>query len=371
MSVFVVRLDPGPGDGPTVAVKDLIDVEGVPTTCGSKPVAATARPAERDAACVASVRANGGRIIGKTTLHELAFGGTGINAFSGTPTNPLDPGRIPGGSSSGSAVAVATGQADVALGTDTGGSIRTPSACCGTVGLKPTYGRIPLDGVHPLAPTLDVLGPMAADVAGVETGMGLLETGFRAAAAPAARVGRFRLPGTVPGIEDAVDAALAASGLEVVPTDLPGWMPANDAANTVAFTEALATNAALVHAHADEIDPAVMDRFARAKQIPRADYDAALGRVGPWRAEVDAALEATPVLALAGIVDEPPPLEDPLRIDTRLPNVALNLSGHPAIVLPVPRPGALVTSVQLVAAHGRDDLLVATAAAVEAAVSPA
>ncbi|MDZ7675045.1 MAG: amidase [Acidimicrobiales bacterium] len=368
-AVFVVRLDPGPGDGPTVAVKDLIDVEGFPTTCGSKPVAAVARPAERDAACVATIRANGGRIVGKTTMHELAFGGTGINPFTGTPTNPLDPTRVPGGSSSGSAVAVATGEADVALGTDTGGSIRTPSACCGTVGLKTTHGRIPLDGVHPLAPSLDVLGPMAAGVADVEAGMALLETGFRAADAPATRIGRFRLPGTIPPIDAAIDAALAASGIEIVPTELPGWLAANDAANTVAFTEALEVNADLVRDHAAEIDPAVMGRFERAKQIPRADYEAALNHTDVWRAEVDAALERTPVLALAGIVDEPPPLDDPLRIDTRLPNVALNLSGHPAIVLPIPRPGALATSLQLVAGHGREDLLVATARVVETAVS--
>src|SRR5690606_15725813 len=122
--------------------------------------------------------ANGGRIVGKTNLHEIAFGGTGVNAFSGTPTNPLDPARIPGGSSSGSAVAVATGQADVALGTDTGGSIRTPSACCGTVGLKPTFGRVSTVGVAPLSPSLDCVGPMAATVAGIVVGMRLLEPGF-------------------------------------------------------------------------------------------------------------------------------------------------------------------------------------------------
>ena len=96
MTVFLVRTEPPPGDGPTVAVKDLIDMAGLPTTCASRPVAERATPKDADAACVDAVRANGGRIVGKTNLHELAFGGTGINPYTGTPINPLDPTRIPG-----------------------------------------------------------------------------------------------------------------------------------------------------------------------------------------------------------------------------------------------------------------------------------
>ncbi|HEY9557970.1 MAG TPA: amidase, partial [Acidimicrobiales bacterium] len=153
MSTWILRLDaPAGATGPRVAVKDLIDVAGTPTTGANPTVAAAAAPAEVDAACLAGLRAAGAVIVGKTNLHELAFGGTGINPWYGTPENPLDPSRIPGGSSSGSAVAVATGEADIAIGTDTAGSIRTPSACCGTVGLKPTHGRISVEGVRPLGP---------------------------------------------------------------------------------------------------------------------------------------------------------------------------------------------------------------------------
>src|SRR5438034_49487 len=126
-------------------------------------------------------RAAGVRIVGKTNLHELAFGTSGINPWFGTPTNPLDPGLVPGGSSSGSAVAVATDEADVALGSDTGGSVRIPSACCGTAGLKTTWGRVSLEGVWPLSLSLDTIGPMARDVRGVITGMTLLEPGFQPA----------------------------------------------------------------------------------------------------------------------------------------------------------------------------------------------
>lgn len=367
MTVFLVRTDPPPGDGPTVAIKDLIDMEGLPTTCASRPVAERARPATADASCVAAVRANGGRIVGKTNLHELAFGGTGINPYTGTPTNPVDPTRIPGGSSSGSAVAVATGEADVALGTDTGGSIRTPSACCGTVGLKPTEGRIPLDGIHPLAPSLDVVGPMAATVAGVATGMTLLEPGFRPADDPAPLIGRFHVPGANPDIEAALDHALGLGELAVELVSLDGWMTAHEASTVVAFVEALEVNLDLVRDHADELDPAVLARFERSKTFTPRQLRDARAFAERWRAEVDRALERTPVIALVGLVDDPPTLEDPLSVDTRLPHVPLNLSGHPAIVLPVRRPGHVPASLQLFGRHGSEELLVRTAAEIEAA----
>ena len=237
MTTFLTRLDAGPGDGPTVAVKDLIDIAGEATTAASRAFGAPV--ATRDAAVITAIRANGGRIVGKTNLHELAFGGTGINAHTGTPINPLDPTRIPGGSSSGSAVAVATGEADVALGTDTGGSIRTPAACCGVVGLKTTYGRIPLDGVQPLAPSLDTVGPLAATVDGIITGMRLLEPDFSPATVPT-RWGRFRMPGTAAAIEDAIEDALEhlVDDVDIVGIELPGWEGADNAGSTVAFAEA-------------------------------------------------------------------------------------------------------------------------------------
>ena len=367
MTVFLARTDPPDGDGPTVAVKDLIDMAGLPTTCASRPVAERAQPAERDAPVVASVRANGGRIVGKTNLHELAFGGTGINPYTGTPTNPLDPSLIPGGSSSGSAVAVATGEAEVALGTDTGGSIRTPSACCGTVGLKTTRGRLSLDGIHPLAPSLDVVGPMATTVAGVVVGMRLLEAGFRPADDPAPVIGRFRVPGANPEIEAALDRALVASEIAVEPVSLDGWRAAHEASTVVAFVEALEVNAELVRDHADELDPAVRDRFERSKTFTAEQLRDARAFAERWRASLDRALERTPLIALVGLVDDPPPLDDPLSVDTRLPNVPLNLSGHPAIVIPVDRPGHVPASLQLFGRHGSEELLVRTAAEIEAA----
>src|SRR5690348_18105426 len=192
MTTWLTRLD-APGDGPRLAVKDCIDVAGLPTTVGCPVVAEMAERAHTDAPVVASAREGGARIVGKTGLTELCWSASGINHWAGTPVNPRDPRRLPGGSSSGSAVAIATGEADVALGTDTGGSVRVPAACCGVVGLKTTHGRAPLDGVYPLASSMDTVGPLGADVAAVEVGMRLIDPGFTGASAPPpARVGRIR-----------------------------------------------------------------------------------------------------------------------------------------------------------------------------------
>ena len=208
MSTWILR-EAASGPGLRVAVKDLIDVAGLPTTAGSRAIADQATPAAADAPCLAGLRAAIGRgqacLVGKTNLHELAYGISGINSAFGTPVNPLDPLRVPGGSSSGSAVAVASGEADVAYGSDTGGSIRIPAACCGIAGLKTTWGRIPLDGVWPLAPSMDTVGPMARDVAGLIAGMELLEPGFSVAAKAPRVVGRVVI-GADPTIDRAVNA---------------------------------------------------------------------------------------------------------------------------------------------------------------------
>ncbi len=150
-AVFVATMQLG-GGGPRVAVKDSIDIAGYPTRVASLAFAA-APPAVRNAAVVQALLDGGCKIVAKSNMHELAYGVTGINGYTGTPVNPRYPDRIPGGSSSGSAVAVAAGLVDFAIGTDTGGSIRIPAACCGVYGLKPTYGRISRAGVHPTTST--------------------------------------------------------------------------------------------------------------------------------------------------------------------------------------------------------------------------
>src|SRR5215471_15980635 len=159
--IFLARPE-APGDGIRLGVKDLFDTAGLTTRYGSA-LFAEHVPAET-AEAVRRLEAAGYVDVGKTNLHEFAYGVTSENPHFGTVPNPLRAGRIAGGSSGGSAAALAAGLADVALGTDSGGSIRIPAACCGTVGLKPTWGLVPLDGCFPLAPSFDHAGPMARDV---------------------------------------------------------------------------------------------------------------------------------------------------------------------------------------------------------------
>lgn len=153
---LILPLDQG-GDGPRVAVKDVIDIAGTPTRAGSRALAD--RPAAAThARAVQHLLDAGCRIVGKANMHELAFGMTGVNDWTGTPVNPRYPNLVPGGSSSGSATAVAAGLWDWALGTDTGSSIRAPAACCGVVGLKPTFGRLSRHGLTPENSSLDCVG---------------------------------------------------------------------------------------------------------------------------------------------------------------------------------------------------------------------
>jgi Asp-tRNA(Asn)/Glu-tRNA(Gln) amidotransferase A subunit family amidase len=229
---FVSYWPPAANDGRLkLAVKDLIDMKGIVTTAGSEHIAKTNPPAARDAKCLAIARQRNVQIVGRTNVTEFAVTVSGINDYFGTPRNHVArKGKlIPGGSSSGSAVAVATGRADVAFGPIRPGSIRVPAACCGVVGLKTTHGLIPLDGVFPIAPKdLDTVGPMARDVKGVVQGMDLLQQGFsgrlsRARGAhPSAKgikVGRLYLSGTDPRVDKAVDQALEATGFKVVRLD--------------------------------------------------------------------------------------------------------------------------------------------------------
>src|SRR3984885_11228218 len=304
MGTWVLRLA-NDGDGPRLAGKDCIDVAGVPKTAGRPGVAALAEPAEIDAAVVASAREAGARIVGKTGLTELCWSANGVNHWSGTPTNPLDPRRLPGGSSSGSAVAVATGEADVAFGTDTGGSVRIPAACCGITGLKTTHGRISVKGVYPLAPSLDTVGPLGADVAAVELGMRLLEPAFSPPPAPAALVA-VRLTvvgldgGVDPAIDAAVDQALRAAGVAVTPLPAFDVGEVLDAAGVLIASEGFRVNAYLMQ-YLRQLSPHVRRNLERGARLGRGDRAAAeriraatRERLGPLLADFPALVPPAP-----------------------------------------------------------------------------
>jgi amidase len=183
---FIDYWPPNPnGQGLRLAVKDNIDIKGVITTAGSEIFSTTHKPAKQDAACLAIARQSNVQIVGKTNLSEFAVSPSGMNEYFGTAVNPLKRNLIPGGSSSGNAVALASGMADVAFGTDTAGSVRVPAACCGIVGLKTTFGLIPLEGCYPVERHLDTVGPMGKDIAHTVEGMELLQNGFAASYAAA------------------------------------------------------------------------------------------------------------------------------------------------------------------------------------------
>jgi amidase len=369
MATFITRLEHATG-AIRLAVKDLIDIAGVPTTAGSRAVAETAEPARADAACLAGARSAGAAIVGKVNLHELAYGASGVNQHFGTPVNPLDPDRVPGGSSSGSGVAVAGGDADVAFGSDTGGSIRIPAAFCGITGLKTTHGRVSLDGVWPLAPSLDTVGPMAVDVAGVAAGMTLLEPGFTLDALAAARVGRIRPAGVDvdPDIDAAIDVALARCGLEVVEVDLPGWPAAREAVGVILDSEAAESNRMLVDdlARRDLLGADVRARLAGGAAITAAQVASARAFQTTWRTALTKVLRVVDVLALPTVMFYPPPCTEASgRPYTALTN-PVNLSGFPALAVPVPSAQQLPASLQLIGPPSSEALLLATGAIVEA-----
>ena len=372
MGTWIVR-ERGPVAGIRVAVKDLIDIAGLPTTAGSRAVADQAVPASADAACLAGLRAaiDAGTacLAGKTNLHELAYGVSGINQAFGTPVNPLDPGRVPGGSSSGSAVAVASGEADIAYGTDTGGAIRIPAACCGVAGLKTTWGRIPVAGVRPLAPTLDTIGPMARDVAGLVAGMALLEPGFTVRADGPQAVGRLALSAD-PAVDQAVDAALAATGWRVVPVSIDELDAFIAAAFTLLDSEAWASNGDLAQAAPEKIGADVLARLRAASSIAPAERAAAGQERTRWQAVLASLWDQVDVLAMPTLIEYPPTLENAAEMHRiRGLNVAVNFAGVPALALPAPGAGPLPASVQLIGPPGSEEKLLAAGAQLEQATA--
>ncbi|WP_433467175.1 amidase [Spirillospora sp. CA-128828] len=367
MTTWIIRTDE-PGDGPRLAVKDAIDVAGLPTTAGCRAVAERAGPAASDAPVVASARAQGARITGKVNLTELCMVADGVNPWTGTPVNPLDPSRVPGGSSSGSAVAVATGEADVAFGTDTAGSVRIPAACCGIAGLKTTNGRIPLDGVYPLSPTLDIVGPMGRDVAAVVLGMTLLEPGFAPVPYdPAGTIARLRVDGVDPAIDAAVDEALRRLG------------PITDVASEH-YADAATANGMIISDEAWRLDghllaePARLSgRIARRLQTMHevsgaGKLDWALGVKKALRAELDAILTRHAAIALPVLPCVTPEPDEADESDLVLTSLVgqINVAGLPAFALPVPLPGShLPASVQLIGPADAEEHLCGLAAALE------
>ena len=386
---FIEHWPPVPGSNKLrLAVKDLIDMKGVVTTAGSEFLLKHSSPAKRDAKCLAIARQSGVQFVGKTNLSELAVAVSGMNAYFGTPRNPLDWARIPGGSSSGSAVAVANDEADVAFGTDTAGSIRVPAACCGVVGLKTTFGLVPLDGVYPIAPIrLDTIGPLAKDIAGTVRGMDLLQTGFSGryrqavAAKPSAkglRIGRVYIEGTNRTVDRAVDDALAATGFEVVnlsPEFTEKWIQAQKDAATVAAVGSWLYDQKFKNE--SEVSIRTKAVIALGGVQYKTGYPEALRKQAAWKSELRRVFNKVDFVALPTLKNLPPHL--PLfggtvafeaRVLALQNTQAVNFGGVPALAIPIPiaHRSIPVTSLQLVGPQFSEPALLNAGRLVEAAV---
>ncbi|TNE68710.1 MAG: amidase [Rhodobacteraceae bacterium] len=352
------------GGGPTVVVKDCIDVEGTVTGCGSRAFASQP-PAARNADLVDALLEAGCRIIGKANMHEIAFGMTGVNGFTGTPVNPLWPDRIPGGSSSGSAVAVAEGLCDFAVGTDTGGSVRQPATCCGVIGIKPTYGRVSRKGLIPVHSSLDCPGILARDMDMLVRGMTAIDPTFvpeKLLHAP--KLGRIKSEGVDAEVGDPLVYALMDAYPDMPYEILPSFEAAFDAGMVVMSHEMAQAFGTMLDQGAP-FGPDIAARLRNARKITEAQRAEAEAVRTRFTAEVDALLERYDALVTPSLPTVPPTLaeaQDPQNVLslTRFQR-PFNLSGHPAITLPARSNAGLPIGLQIIGRKGEDAKLCAVA----------
>ncbi|MFT4069416.1 amidase [Paraburkholderia sp.] len=373
MSALISTFSLG-GDGPTIAIKDTVDIAGMPTTGASRALA-DAAPAQRHAQVVQLLLDAGWNIVGKANMHELAFGMTGINDYTGTPVNPQDATRIPGGSSSGSAAAVGLGLAHAALGTDTGGSIRGPAACCAVVGLKPTFGLVSRRGVAPAESTLDCVGPFARDMRMIVETMSVIAPRFDRNAAlkkvTKCSVGVAAVDAQA-DLLAAVARAPQRAGFTSRPIELAGLADAFQAGLAIINAETWAAFGQLVESGKLGAD---LETRLRAASATTPEQVGAAERVRrSFTDAVDRALDNVDVIVMPTLPALPITLDDARRGVSVIAMSSLirpfNLSGHPALSLPLPIDGSpLKAGLQIVGRHGADEQVCAVAAAFEAALA--
>lgn len=376
----------GPLDGRLVSIKDLFDVAGEPTTAGSA-VLRDAPPAEHDAEVVRRLRAGGAVVVGKTNMTEFAFSGVGINPHHGTPGNSRDVSRIPGGSSSGAGISVARGFVDVAIGSDTGGSVRIPAALNGIVGFKSSQSRVPRDGSFPLSYTLDTIGPLChsvADALAADTVLSGVE--HVPGAARAVRGLRLGIPRgllfteaqteVLTAFEQAVER-LGSAGARITDEnldDLLGEPFRLQEQGTLVAAEAASIHQHLAKDRPEEYDPIVLGRIRRGEGMSASAYISLLQsrkkllpRLDARTTDFDALLLPT-VPLLAPRIEELSEESAFMRANMLLlrnPSV-FNFFDLPALSLPAPAVGALPVGLMLVGKRGSDRDLLAVGAAIEA-----
>jgi aspartyl-tRNA(Asn)/glutamyl-tRNA(Gln) amidotransferase subunit A len=367
--IFLARPDE-PAAGISLAVKDLLDTAGLTTTYGSA-VFAEHVPATT-AEAVVRLEAAGFANVGKTNLHEFAYGTTSENPHFGTVPNPLAPGRIAGGSSGGSAAALAAGLADAALGTDSGGSIRIPSACCGVVGFKPTYDLVPTDGCFPLAPSFDHVGPMARTVGGCVAQLEALVPDFERAALESLEelaVGVAWIDAAEPLVAERVREA---AGHFPRRRELDWPQPSID---HLFMREVADVHRELYAENGELYSEDLAAKIERCLGVTDAEASHAARTREEYRERCAALLEGLDLLVTPTLVCVAPPTgvgDLALRQTLIRHTLPFNTLGWPALSLPCgPAEDGLPASIQLVGRAGADALVLAAGERLATALSPA
>jgi amidase len=367
----------GPLAGLTFGLKDIFDVAGHRTGFGSPDWLATHPPAERSASVLTTLLDAGASMAGKTHTEEMAFSLTGENAHYGTPINPAAPDRVPGGSSSGSAAAVAGGLVDFAIGSDTGGSVRAPASFCGIYGLRPTHGRILLDGVCPLAPSFDTCGWFARDAAVLaRVGQVLLSPPGRAPVT-SRRPGRLLLASDAFALATPDAQAALQPALVAVQTVLGGATPVTlsdeglaswfEVFRVLQYADIWATHREWVTTVHPTFGPQIAPRFAAVAQVSPDDVARMQRRREAIRAHLDALLADAAILVLPTVPDIAPLLGLPPAETVAVRERALallctaGLGGLPQLSLPLATLHGCPLGISLIAGRGNDELLLTVA----------
>lgn len=368
----------GPLSGLRLAVKDNIDVGGLPTGAGHPHWLATHATAPRDAWAVARLRAAGAVVAGKAHTDELAYSLAGTNAHYGTPVNPAAPGHIPGGSSSGAASAVAAGQADLGLGTDTAGSIRVPASFTGLYALRPTHARVVRDGIVPLAPSFDVPGLLTRDLEQLRAAAQALLTGTPGPASPA----RVLFPGdlwaavSLPELRPALDLLARALPVDTAPLFAgtgPAWDQVGSAFSTVQASEVWLAHGRWIQNEKPVFGPGVTSRLTSAAALTHTRVAEAGGVVATARGLLMQRLAAGAILVIPSSPGPPAALRGsgaaPVPAATGAGRAAqlrftclASLLGAPAVSVPVAGRAGLPLGLSLVGEPGQDEALLAVAA---------
>ncbi len=376
---FAEGIDRGPLQGIPVGIKDVIDLAGIATACGSR--ARAGHVAAADAEVVRRLVSAGAVPIGKLATYEFALVGPSFDQPAPPAVNPWDPARITGGSSSGSAAAVAGGLVRAAIGTDTGGSVRSPAAYCGVVGLKPGHDRIPREGVFPLSPSLDHVGVIAATV-------GEAEMVFRVAAGlpleaqragcEGLRIGYARDwfagdPDLAPGVLSALDEAvsvLSLLGARIELMSLPDYAAMEAAGAVILHAEALEVHLAEMSARGRDYGRAAYQSLAGGILLSAEDLAAARAAAASFRREMSGILGRCDAVVTACTLTAAPPVEsfrDGAPVWTPMRTLPFNVTGHPALSLPAGFVGGMPVGMQIAGSFGAEERICRIGRAFEAA----